>query len=678
MSTILSPAPKLQFFTEGGIPLAGGKLYSYAAGTTTPLATYTTSTGIQNNTNPIILDSRGEAAVWLDAASYKLTLTDSNDVEIWTVDNITTQDAMNALTAFEASLASSQGSSLVGYAPASGPPNRTVQSKLRDVVSVKDFGAVGDGTTDDTTALQAAIAYCENVEQYGGRALYIPGGRYKISAPLTLSKEFITIFGDGAWESQIYAVGLSTSALATANIEYLRPFLHDFGIVNTGTGKGIDFSNIFGQVYLGELKNLYIESGDDGFYAPRFFSMVMMNVSSLSRTGHSFRVACGPGVNWIGCYALECGPGKAGYRLRGLILMNACNGLNEGDFWGVFGSNPTNLDGFQSDFPDNDFPDITLLNCNLERWGSLTTGGEAVRVVNTYRNFTFIGGKIDRFDLATNYSAIINCFAGSNGGTEPVRLGIGSLFMGGGTPSLANLYSSGQAFYFDTNDQFYTGGIISFKQGATIYPILRQWVAGDIFGNNAHYFSAISPRRNSIQMVRYDEFPAPVFTATISAFTMTVTAVSTGVLSIGQVLTGGAITAGTYITAFVSGAGGPGTYTVSASQTLTSTQLTGTSQLTPVGAAQVINVTGHTKVVVTPAAAASITQATFDATPNTVSDFGRNGDLLIEAGNANLTINHSASGANTFKLTGGVNLTLAAGQVVRFCLSDTGGNWWQV
>ena len=608
MSTILSPAPKLQFFTEGGIPLAGGKLYSYAAGTTTPLATYTTSSGVQNNTNPIILDSRGEAAVWLGAASYKLKLTDSTDVEIWTVDNITTQDAMNALTAFEASLASTQGSSLVGYVPASGPPGRTVQAKLRDVVSVKDFGAVGDGTTNDTTALQAAIAYCESATSWGGRALYIPGGRYLITGALTLSKEFITIFGDGAWESRIYAVGLSTSALTTASMQYLRPFLHDFAVENTGTGKGIDFSNITGQVYLGELKNLYIESGDDGFYAPRFFSMVMMNVSSLSRTGHSFRVACGPGVNWIGCYALECGPGKAGYRLRGLILMNACNGLNEGDFWGVFGSNPTNLDGFQNDFADNDFPDITLLNCNLERWGSLTTGGEAVRVVNVYRAFTFIGGKIDRFDLATNYSAIINCFTGSNGGTEPVRLGIGSLFMGGGTPSLANLYSAGQAFYFDVNDQFYTGGIISFKQGATIYPILRQWVAGDIFGNNAHYFSAISPRRNSVQMVRYAE-PAA---------------------------------------------------------------------LTPVGAAQAIVVTGYTKVVVTPVAAASITTATFDATPNTVSDYGRNGDLLIEAGNANLTINHSASGANTFKLTGGVNLTLAAGQVVRFCLSDTGGNWWQV
>ena len=611
MSAILSPVPKLQFFTEGGVPLVGGKLYSYAAGTTAPLPTYTTASSTQLNPNPVILDSRGEASVWLGSASYKLTLTDSTDVEIWTVDNITTQDAVVALAAFEVSLASTtnsaQGSSLVGYVPVSGS-GRTVQSKLRDTVSVKDFGAVGDGTTDDTVAIQNAIAYCQNTAQYGGKALYIPGGRYRITASLSVSKEFLTIYGDGPWESQIYADGIATPVIKTAAMQYLRPFFHDFGVVNTGTGKGIDFGSITGQVYLGELKNLYLESGDDGFYAPHFFSMSMINVSSLSRTGHSFRVACGPGVNWIGCYALECGPGKAGYRLRGGILMNACNGLNEGDFWGVFGSNPSNLDGFQNDFDDNDFPDITLLNCNLERWGSLTTGGEAVRVVNTYRTFTFLGGKIDRFDLATNYSAIINCFTGSNGGTEPVRLGIGSLFMGGGTPSLANLYSSGQAFYFDTNDQFYAGGIISFKQGATVYPILRQWVAGDIFGNNAHYFSAISPRRTSLQMVRYAE-PA---------------------------------------------------------------------SLTPVGAAQAIVVTGYTKVVVTPVAAASISTATFDITTNAVSDYGRNGDLLIEAGNANLTINHSASGANTFKLTGGVNLALAAGQVVRFCLSDTGGNWWQV
>jgi hypothetical protein len=84
----LTPSPKMQFFTANGAPLVGGKLYTYSAGTTTPLATYTDSTGGSANTNPIILDSRGEANVWLSNNLYKFVLKDSVDSLIWTVDNI--------------------------------------------------------------------------------------------------------------------------------------------------------------------------------------------------------------------------------------------------------------------------------------------------------------------------------------------------------------------------------------------------------------------------------------------------------------------------------------------------------------------------------------------------------------------------------------------------------------
>ena len=89
-TTSLSPTPKLQFFDLNGDPLSGGLLYTYAAGTTTPLASYTDSTGLIANTNPIVLDSRGEANVWLGTASYKLALYTSAGVLIWTVDNIST------------------------------------------------------------------------------------------------------------------------------------------------------------------------------------------------------------------------------------------------------------------------------------------------------------------------------------------------------------------------------------------------------------------------------------------------------------------------------------------------------------------------------------------------------------------------------------------------------------
>lgn len=85
----LSPPPKLQFFGTDGLPLVGGKLYTYAAGTTTPLATYTDYTQATQNTNPIILDSAGQANVWLaDTTTYKYILRDPDDVLLFTVDYV--------------------------------------------------------------------------------------------------------------------------------------------------------------------------------------------------------------------------------------------------------------------------------------------------------------------------------------------------------------------------------------------------------------------------------------------------------------------------------------------------------------------------------------------------------------------------------------------------------------
>lgn len=88
MAFTLTPSPFMQFTTATGAPLVGGKIYSYAAGTTTPLATYTDHGGATANTNPVILDVRGEAAIWLSTASYKFVLTDPLDVVIWTADNL--------------------------------------------------------------------------------------------------------------------------------------------------------------------------------------------------------------------------------------------------------------------------------------------------------------------------------------------------------------------------------------------------------------------------------------------------------------------------------------------------------------------------------------------------------------------------------------------------------------
>lgn len=94
MTTSLAPFIKQFFDDNSGIPLSGGKLFSYLAGTTTKVTTYTDSTGGTPNTNPIILNTRGEANVWLTpGVSYKFTLSPSTDTDpptnpIWTVDNV--------------------------------------------------------------------------------------------------------------------------------------------------------------------------------------------------------------------------------------------------------------------------------------------------------------------------------------------------------------------------------------------------------------------------------------------------------------------------------------------------------------------------------------------------------------------------------------------------------------
>jgi len=92
MAVNLSPIGNgFQFFTTTGLPLAGGYLYTYQAGSTTPLATYTDNGGTSSNTNPIQLgtDGRPPAEIWLTyGVNYKFVLADSTNAVIQTYDNL--------------------------------------------------------------------------------------------------------------------------------------------------------------------------------------------------------------------------------------------------------------------------------------------------------------------------------------------------------------------------------------------------------------------------------------------------------------------------------------------------------------------------------------------------------------------------------------------------------------
>ncbi len=93
MAVLFAPWGNQQFFDESGNPATGWKIYSYVAGSSTALATYTTSAGSVSQTNPIVIDALGFATggqVWLTSGlSYKLVLTDANGIVKKTEDNVT-------------------------------------------------------------------------------------------------------------------------------------------------------------------------------------------------------------------------------------------------------------------------------------------------------------------------------------------------------------------------------------------------------------------------------------------------------------------------------------------------------------------------------------------------------------------------------------------------------------
>jgi len=190
MTTQLSPTPIFKGFANDGTPLAYGLLYSYAAGTTTPQATYIDSTQTTPNTNPIVLNARGECALWLvPSLSYKLNLTDrqGNEISGYPVDNIIIGtplpiDSLNVhydITPQE----TLSGSTPVNY-------NYLPGNVLRYSTNTTP------GVTDMTAAAQASANQCG---QAGGSPVFFPAGTYLINSTVLIASctQSIRLLGEG-------------------------------------------------------------------------------------------------------------------------------------------------------------------------------------------------------------------------------------------------------------------------------------------------------------------------------------------------------------------------------------------------------------------------------------------------------------------------------------------------
>lgn len=169
IATIL-PTGRTAFYDANGVPLVSGYVYFYIPNTSTPKNTWQDAGEMTLNTNPVRLDSIGSALIY-GSGQYRMVV---KDVDLNTIYDALTQDILGL---FSPQTSPTNGSALVSFLYPGGVA-RSLYAKFSEAtIDVKDFGAVGDGATDDTAAIQNASAAAINANV----DLYYPAGTYIVS-----------------------------------------------------------------------------------------------------------------------------------------------------------------------------------------------------------------------------------------------------------------------------------------------------------------------------------------------------------------------------------------------------------------------------------------------------------------------------------------------------------------
>lgn len=221
MAVSVISLPLLQFLDDVGVPLAGAKLYSYLAATSTPAALYADYLGVTPLTNPAVADSAGKLLAYgLAGQAYKLNLLDANDVQQsgWPIDHITmgtpgptTAQLLPAGLVITGTTVPFIGSSGDAQLIASGALPASALILLVQLAVTQQFGsgngasslAIGDAALTDRWGGGLTLAVGVKPLRNGGLPLY------PSATDLILSIEGGVFDGSGAATATVWAIGAS-------------------------------------------------------------------------------------------------------------------------------------------------------------------------------------------------------------------------------------------------------------------------------------------------------------------------------------------------------------------------------------------------------------------------------------------------------------------------------------
>lgn len=191
MAALSIQVPYPVFYDRDGQPLENGNIYIGVANldpVTNPLQVYYDEALTITASQPLITSggyvyrNGTPTQLYVNATDFSITVNDSNNLFVYSFPQATGIIAYTGAQTVEYDPPFT-GALTTGY---------TVADKLEQYVSVKDFGAVGNGVADDTAAIQAAID-----SQTGFLAVYFPTGIYKVTSQITISDDRVMLYGDG-------------------------------------------------------------------------------------------------------------------------------------------------------------------------------------------------------------------------------------------------------------------------------------------------------------------------------------------------------------------------------------------------------------------------------------------------------------------------------------------------